>query len=406
MFVLFQKYERGTEEAQDYHPHGVLSFLAQTQDLSELERLARYKKELLNVAGIKPNDLNVLFMLAQVNFRLGETHDGLTTLDRIVALAPADSSVRIRMAALQQTFGLYSQAAEQLNRFLERNDTADVRIALATLYGYMGRTNDAIEILKQKILDSDQTAPYHYLFGRLLIQKGDLAFALQQFERAAALDHDRVEYPSYAGICAAKIGQSGEAAKWLIAAKKKGHNNAMALYADGMSLILEGRSTPASASFQKAIEVSFDWEPPWLALAYALRDSADEVEKVLNQTESLFPNSPWPHLLKAKLLNSDLEVERALKLAPCDPRTYEQLLALAVRHGKSDQVKELCQRMADLGIDKASGNAESCVDKSRDRPSAGADADSQFLIAMLADSAAEGQLFASPSHTEMLAQLK
>jgi tetratricopeptide (TPR) repeat protein len=356
MFALFKKYEESAEEKQKYHPHGVLTFLAQTQDLSDTERLNRYKQELLRVAQIRPDDVNALFMLAQVSFGLGERDDGLARIGQIVRLAPDDPSVRIRIANLLRAFQLNVQAVDQLRNFLEQHETAeDIRLGLATLYGSMGRTADGIDLLKP-VKGVATSAACHYLLGRLLIQQGQLASALEELREATVLAPERLEYLLYAGICAAQLGRSGESARFISAAKGKGPNSAIVLYADGINLLINGRSKEAQINFQRASDLLYNWEAPWLAQAYALSDSPRQKEMLLDQTGSMFPSSPWPHLLKSKLKNSEVELDMALQFAPADPRIYAQLLPFYIERGDCEQAAEVGRRMQELGITKESPN--------------------------------------------------
>jgi tetratricopeptide (TPR) repeat protein len=388
-FAMFKKYEQSQDDNQQYHPHGVLTFLAQTQDLPENERLARYKQELLHVAEIQQNDLNVSLMLAQVSFRLGERTAALERIDQIAKLAPNDSNVRIRIATLLRMFQLYAQATDQLQAFLKQNDTADdVRIALAKLYYEVGRTDDAVQLLMEKVNRSGQPAAFYYLLGRLLIEQGKLSEAAQEFQRAAALNPDCAECSAYLGICAAELGHDKEATRWLAAAKSKGPNNPTIIYAEGIVLLIRGNSNEAQNTFQRAADLSYDWEPPWLALADAPRNSPSHQIKVLDQTASLFPRSPWPHFLKAKILNSDVELENTLRLATADPRIYQQILRLCLERGKCQQVQEVRRRLVELGVNTESG-AAICTGGSGVAGSSNPDANLVLLIEMLGDSARE-----------------
>jgi tetratricopeptide (TPR) repeat protein len=361
MFALFKKYEESVQEKQKYHPHGVLTFLAETQDLSETERLNRYKQELLRVSQIRPNDVNVLLMLAQVNFGLSEHDDGLTRVGQIVRLAPNDASVRIRIANLLKAFQFNVQAIDQLRSFLDQHDRAeDVRLALATLYGHLGRTADGIDLLKP-IKGVPTSAACHYLLARLLIQQGQLAPALEELQKATVLAPERLEYMLYAGICAAQLGRSEESARFISAAKNNSPNSAIVLYADGINLLVKGKSKEAQINFQRASDLLYDWEAPWLAQAYALSDSPSQKEMLLDQTGSMFPNSPWPHLLKSKLENSVVELGKALQFASTDPRIYAQLLPFYIERGDCQRAAEVVRRMQELGITKDS-TSPSCAE--------------------------------------------
>ena len=78
-FERFQQCKRDEERA-NYRPYGVLAFVKETQDLPDTERLRRYRGELARAEQSRPNDVNVMFMLAQIDLRLGDTAQSLRPL--------------------------------------------------------------------------------------------------------------------------------------------------------------------------------------------------------------------------------------------------------------------------------------------------------------------------------------
>src|SRR5262249_57294621 len=84
--ALFKKYEQLDVEKRKYFPYGVLEFVQQTQDLPPTQRLERYRQELLKTEKLKPDDLNLLFILVQVNFGVGLKQEAFQRLEKIHSL--------------------------------------------------------------------------------------------------------------------------------------------------------------------------------------------------------------------------------------------------------------------------------------------------------------------------------
>jgi len=329
-FALFKKYEEREEQRRNYYPQGVLEFVRETQDLPEAARLDRYRQQLLHASEMKPDDLNVLFMLAQVSFRSGQDQDGLAQLAKIAPRQPNSVPIRMRSASLLTEFHHYPEAVAELRAALAgHSDSVEARFALAALYDRMDREGDALKLLQA---GPDQSAAYHNLLGRVLIRAAQSPRGLTELEQAAALQPQQEDYSVDLIMERTAAGELREAAKAIKRAKIRWPASSPVSFAEGFWLERSCRFEDAARAYTRASELSLRWEAPYLALAN-LRGSSE----VLDQAAALFPSSPWPHWYKALIqrkgaLGSEAsEVRRAFDLAPNQPAVYIAMLADSLR---------------------------------------------------------------------------
>jgi tetratricopeptide (TPR) repeat protein len=360
-FTLFKKYEQLDRQRRDYHPYGVLEFVKETQDLPETERLQRYRDALLKTAETRPDDLNVLFMQAQVYLRLGEDAQALERIAIISSLQPDNVGVRMRSASLLTKLNHYPEAVIQLKAAVEKHPEVDEpRFALAALYCRMQRTGDARRVLSAASPRLAQSPAFHDLLGRILIHEGDTAGGLKELEQAVSTEPVHEDYTLDLAIESAAAGRLPQARLLLQKARARAPGSSHLLFAEGICSQLSGQYADADRAFQRAAELAFQWEPPYLAEANLLRHTGSLAQSagVLDQAAALFPGSPWPHYFKALVLatNTDdsseaaLELQQSLQLAPLQPDIYPAILTESLRKHDCVQSQETWHHMQPLGL--------------------------------------------------------
>ncbi|PYV88229.1 MAG: hypothetical protein DMG05_15935 [Acidobacteria bacterium] len=371
-FALFKKYEQLDAEKRKYFPYGVLEFVQETQKLPQREQLQRYRQELLRTEEMKPDDLNVLFMLAQVYFRLGQKEEALRKLERISSLNPDDTPVRLRTASLLTTFKCYPEAQEQLEAVLHKvPDSYEARFALASLYYGTRRNSEALSVLTSAPAGSDSSAAYHNLLGRILVRERNLPKALQELQRPVALEPGHEGYLSDLLLESALAGQMEEAGRLFEKIKTKWLASSRIRFAEGIWLQVSGRMTEASSAFRQAADLGWQWEVPYLAQGNLLRQmgaAADALE-ALDQAAALFPSSPWPHWLKGLALTKTggssqsqavSEFQQSLELASNQPEVYPPLLVARLQQGDCEGAQAVWARMGPTGLGKELDPARWC----------------------------------------------
>ncbi len=348
-FALFKKYEERDEQRRNYYPQGVLEFVKQTQDLSEPERLDRYRQQLLRAVEMKPDDLNVLFMLAQVYFRTGQDQKAAEAIGKITSLQPESVQIHLRSASLLTSFHRYPDALVQLRDALGKDSPhGEARFALAALYTRMDRCHDARQVLAAGSADS---AAYHNLLGRVLIQEGEAVRGLRELEQALTLQPETAIYALDVLLEKARAGNFEESRKMLDASLAKWPANGKVRFAEGLWLELAYRLKDAGNAYQRATDLSWQWEAPYLGQGH-VHASLDAVDRAA----MLFPSSPWPHWFKALAQRKEAagsetaELGRALELAAAQPEIYPALVADALRQNDCAAAVGIWARMSPLGI--------------------------------------------------------
>jgi tetratricopeptide (TPR) repeat protein len=366
-FAQFQKYDRLQQEKWSYRPHGVLAFVGATQDLPETERLTRYRQELQKAINLHSDDVNVRFLLAQTDFRLGNSSDALECIDQVSLLRPDDADVLIRAASLLRSFHLYPQAARQLGPFLEKHPGNDeVRLALGGLYRQMHRRQEAIDLLRTPGPALRASAAYHDLLGCLFLDIGERGRGLAELRRAVLIDPNNQDRILHLALHSAEVGQIRDALQMITDVKAKRPANPHVLFAEGLCLVMAGKPNEAQASLKHAADLSYQWVAPLLALSYTLHASGapGESRTVLERAASVFPLSPWPHWLQATLSSPGAEFSKALERGPNDPEVYAALLALSLEQNDCGRASQVWNQMCALGITGELASSLPCKDKS------------------------------------------
>jgi tetratricopeptide (TPR) repeat protein len=352
-FALFKKYDVVDRQRRENRGSGILDFVKETQSLPETERLQRYRDALLKTAETRPDDLNLLFLQAQVYFRLGEEAQALETVARISSLEPDNTAVHMRSASLLTRFNYFTEAADQLRSALEKHpDSGEVRFALASLYYRMRRFADARTVLPQR---SIRSAGYHNLLGRILVEEADTSRGLDELRQAVSLEPNNENYTADLAIELAAAGQAPKALALLANARANNAAGVHLLLAEGMCHQLAGDYVSARKDFEKAAELALDSELPYLAEANLLRERGDRgrAAEILDRAAVLFPDSPWPHWFKALAsgpAEGHAELQRALDLAQAQPAVYPALIAGLLRTGDCRHATEVWDRMKPLGL--------------------------------------------------------
>jgi len=369
--ALFKKYD---QESRATAPRGILEFVQETQNLPEKVRLERYRAALLKAEERKPDDINLLFMLARIELGLGEKEQAFQTLGRINALQDS-VAVHLRAAALLTSYNTFAEAIEQLESALEKHPDADeARFALASLYEQMHRTAEAGKVLRA-MGPRSRGAAYEDLLGRVHGREGNSAAAVRELERAVSLEPGRDQYVTDLTLELALAGRTAEAGRVLEKARRDWPSSSKILFAVGLWQQLAGHLEKAEVAFRQAADLSWRWEAPSLALGnlYSKSQAPGRAVETLSQAVTLFPSSPWPHWFKALALTNATprreeqalsELELSQELAPNQPEIYPALLVLALRRNDCSGAARIWMAMTPFGLARELDPSQWCESQS------------------------------------------
>src|SRR5215831_18384774 len=174
-------------------------------------------------------------MLVQVDFRLGLREEALQRLARIGSLQPDNLEVRLRSASLLTLFNYYPEALRQLQTLVEKQPKSQqARFALASLHLQMRRGAQALQVLKGGETGADNSAAYHHLLGRILVQQERVPEGLKHFSKAVDLESDSEEYLADLILELSVAGERSETQHILEKAKAKFPASGRIRFAEGI----------------------------------------------------------------------------------------------------------------------------------------------------------------------------
>lgn len=155
-----------------------------------LNRFDRLDADITPILRVVPNHLQANYLLAYAAVKQGEFADADSRLDRITDGFDEFPLGYFLRGLVKFGLGKYPEAEQYLSKYLDRvpDDSAAVRLAAATALR-QGHAEQAIAYLKP-LIERAPDAPALSLLGDAYIAAGSPERALEQFEKAAALDPD------------------------------------------------------------------------------------------------------------------------------------------------------------------------------------------------------------------------
>jgi tetratricopeptide (TPR) repeat protein len=169
--------------------------------------LALIRKERLNEAQAllqaslekSGSSLDLLSALGLVQFRLGKYAEGISTYQRVLDKNPEADEAREGLSFLLYMAGDLGQARKAAEEGLKRpaSDFYLSQIHAMILFRLSPEAwGEALGSVNRALEKNSQFAPSYFLRGKILMERGELEVALQDFKRAAQLD-PRYALPHY-----------------------------------------------------------------------------------------------------------------------------------------------------------------------------------------------------------------
>ena len=249
-------------------------------DQAGMRRLAIAEVEALQrLQQAEPRDARVLTGLANALARLGRIDEALAAVTAALRLDPRDPVARAAHGGLLMQLARPEEAVPQLEMaaaliethvgWAERDTMRLVQVNLGWAYAAIGRTDDALRVLRQAAEDDDVSALNN--LGSVLGRIGEWEDAARVLERAQRRDPDDPNVQSNLGWVYANLGRLKEADILLERAILQQPNEPSAHGNLGWVRLRAG--DPVGA--QHALEVALTLQPdnPWvlnmLGVAYA-----------------------------------------------------------------------------------------------------------------------------------------
>jgi len=264
-----QRVYRNLEEA--YQRRGDESGMRRVV-LTEIETLRRLQRD-------DPRNVEVLTGLANGLARIGRTEEALAAVREAVRLDPRDAVARAAHGALLMQLGRPEDAIAPLEMaealiegrmgWIERDTRRIIQGNLGWAYAAIGRTDDAIRVLRAAAADDNVSAMNN--LGSVLGRVGEWGEAQQVLERAHQFDPNDPNVQSNLGWVYANVGRLEDAARLLELAILTQPNEPSAHGNLGWVRLRAGDVTGARHALEMALTLQPDngWLVNMLGVAYA-----------------------------------------------------------------------------------------------------------------------------------------
>jgi Flp pilus assembly protein TadD len=282
----------------------------------------------------------VMYSLAQDQFRAGNLDQCRKTVDGALKLDPQNPAVHVLSAKLSIEQGQLESAERELEAarkvapnyaeayylsgivyqrwqrpetayefYTTASDKAPAELAYVMARGEMlvelGRTNEALALLQEKVNYFENSPAIRDAYGQLLVQAGRYGDAVDMFRQATVLAEDDMSLRERFAMALYYDKQYVEAADVLgkLLENDAFKDRADLLAALGQAQLQTGKPRDARRSFEAATDKDPSSSKNWLGLARAAMEASDfkRCELALRKAHALEPKASEPYLLHGYL---------------------------------------------------------------------------------------------------------
>ncbi len=329
---------------------------------------------------------SVMASLANDQFRAGNLEECRRTVNAALKLDPRNPSLHILSARLGIEQGLLEAAEHELEEarkvapnaaeayylsgviyqrwqrsqtayefYTAASDKAPAELAYVTARAEMlvelGRTNEALALLQEKVNYFENSPAIRDAYGQLLVQAGRYGDAVDMFRQASVLAEDDLTLRERFGLALYYDKQYVEAADVLgkLLEKDGFKDRADLLAALGQAQLQTGKPRDARRSFETATEKDPSSSKIWLGLARAAMEANDfkRSELALRKAHSLEPKASEAYLLHGylrikqdRMKDALVSFERASSLDPTDTVSVCMIGYVYEKTGRQDKAME------------------------------------------------------------------
>ena len=188
---------------------------------------------------------------------------------RAAELGRQDAAVLLRAHNYFFTYGHLQDAVASAQRLLVLQPSDNLtRERLAFALNALGRQDDALAELEKVVVDNPASLAAYREHGRILLERGDFAGALQKFEKALLLnDEDPRLYLQLVELCV-QSGNNERAVWWLSQARGKFTRLPELPYFEGQILGQLKRWKEALLAFDMAADLASKYQPSFLGAEF------------------------------------------------------------------------------------------------------------------------------------------
>jgi Flp pilus assembly protein TadD len=211
--------------------------------------------------------------------QVGFWRNSVALYERALAVTTDNPFIESSLGSLLSNRGQFDQALPHLANAVRLDpSSAHVRIDLGRALDKQGKRKDALEVYDEaaRLIQTDDAANYFYL-GVSLARAQQLAKALENFNKALALDPSYFAAHANAGIALMELGRAEEAIPHFEAVTQANPNSPISHNNLGNALARTGRLPEARAEFVHALQLDPGFQPA--------RGNLDRLDQFMKQTQ-------------------------------------------------------------------------------------------------------------------------
>ncbi len=331
---VFQTLSKDSSPGPYPYQH-LFDYLDNRSNLAPQERTQLDLTELTAQIQKHPDRPQDLYLLAEAYLKLGKLDEARQTITQLDQISAGDYRTQTGVGVLLARFRLYDDAIPHFQAALRANpDSDDVKFDLADAYFRKGLYPQALEAAQQVSAPGQQDAAYLALLGDIHAHLGETTRAEEIFREAITKNPDNDQY--YLSLTLVQLREKDVAGAKVTLQKGLARipGSGKILWGMGIVSVLEGNTTQAAVSLERAVDLLPEWPGSYstLGVFYYQTGQIAKAREVLDR----FKGSSAGGLDVNR-------IEEVLSRAPAKSPSAQEPLSMAARQ----QLLQLALSLAD-----------------------------------------------------------
>lgn len=266
-------------------------------DLLELYYITGNYRKGKNLAikmyGMKPDNLHLLELLADIYAQTEEIPKALKIYDKIVKLNPKNEMIYLNIATLHEKLQDYKSALVQYMKILTINpNNLYVRLAIADTYLELKKHDAAAKSYLETLKYGADKGEIYLQISRIYNHKKKYGGAIKYLQKKLALDYENIQTLYLIAEIYQDWKKYAESEKTILQIQKLSHNSFDSLVRLGTLYSEMDKGELAIKEFKKATQLYPEVYTGWylLGLTYEYRKKYKEAQKVMHKAADIDRN--------------------------------------------------------------------------------------------------------------------
>ncbi|MEX2303525.1 MAG: tetratricopeptide repeat protein [Bryobacterales bacterium] len=332
------------------------------------QKTALAGERLEEAARLAPRSALVWLGAAQTRLQLGRRDEAIAAADRALVLAPREPGVARALEMFYSQAGEFAKAADQELRWAQASpQDRESPARAAELYLRAGNAGQTIQ-LAEKILERGDSAAVRNLLGQAYRLKGDSARAVEELQKAIALDSGNAAY--YADLARLFIDHRTPqpAVVTLQQGLQRNADQPELLRLLGVAYYGTGDTGKALDAFLRVIELQPDSEVAYASLETLVPDAGTRLPEIVERLRVFAerkPSNPAAYFLQARALQAGSPdkaaeiralIEKAIAVEPAFWPAHFELHKILLERGDTEAAARALEKTIELNPDYAAAH--------------------------------------------------